>query len=604
VGTSLESQEGLRNRNIQGEPLWILTDPEPIYAVLHSPEQVQGAGTAVLILPPFGWDNDCSYRSRREWAAELAQTGFMTLRIDLPGTEESLGTGFAPGRYQTWLDAIEGSAHWLREHSDCSRLVALGTGLGGYLACEAAAAGAPIDDLILWGVHARGRTFVREVRAYSDVVAAGLESEPDKQPRTDVLEIGGHPLTIETVEAISAIRLDELELPQAGKRRALLIERDAHGVDRKLRAHLEQSGVEVTVAPSNNEYEESMTIAELSVVPWEVIGHSIRWLSQPASEALEHRSASTKPRSAQEIRFERGGRMVRERLTTVQTPRGRLVGIIAEPADDVGAPLCVVSVNAGALRRTGPNRMMPRISRRAAAAGFTAARFDLPGLGDSDGTYTHRTEHTDSHEAESVEMMRRILDHVQAESNARRFAAVGICSGAYWGMRTALADQRTIAGIVANLAMFEWTPRHAELAEPPGFDPTQPSSTPAQTRLGRLLQPAAGKLLSSHRQKQAQLAVLHMNQWRAVRRVLNGLIRNNTRMLFVFSQNEPMFLMLRITHMAKRLANAPNMNLVILPTRDHDLRPLWVQEHVLGLVEEAVEQSSAAEVTVAASDAR
>jgi alpha/beta superfamily hydrolase len=187
VGTSLESQEGLRNRNIQGEPLWILTDPEPIYAVLHSPEQVQGAGTAVLILPPFGWDNDCSYRSRREWAAELAQTGFMTLRIDLPGTEESLGTGFAPGRYQTWLDAIEGSAHWLREHSDCSRLVALGTGLGGYLACEAAAAGAPIDDLILWGVHARGRTFVREVRAYSDVVAAGLESEPGKQPRTDVL---------------------------------------------------------------------------------------------------------------------------------------------------------------------------------------------------------------------------------------------------------------------------------------------------------------------------------------------------------------------------------------------------------------------------------
>jgi hypothetical protein len=56
--------------------------------------------------------------------------------------------------------------------------------------------------------------------------------------------------------------------------------------------------------------------------------------------------------------------------------------------------------------------------------------------------------------------------------------------------------------------------------------------------------------------------------------------------------------------MAKRLANAPNMNLVILPTRDHDLRPLWVQEHVLGLVEEAVELSSAAEVTVAASDAR
>src|SRR2546426_4613860 len=59
---------------------------EPVFCVLHPPSPECPRRSPVLICPPFGWEETCSYRARRDWAEHLAAAGHTALRIDLPGS--------------------------------------------------------------------------------------------------------------------------------------------------------------------------------------------------------------------------------------------------------------------------------------------------------------------------------------------------------------------------------------------------------------------------------------------------------------------------------------------------------------------------------------
>ena len=65
--------------------VYVPTEPDATFGFLH-PASGEGDGAAVLICPPFGWEDFCSYRSRRTWADALAAAGHPALRIDLPAT--------------------------------------------------------------------------------------------------------------------------------------------------------------------------------------------------------------------------------------------------------------------------------------------------------------------------------------------------------------------------------------------------------------------------------------------------------------------------------------------------------------------------------------
>ncbi len=71
--------------------------------------------------------------------------------------------------------------------------------------------------------------------------------EPDEG-----LEVTGFALSDQTLGDLEALDLTKLEIPCAGGRRVLLIERDQLGVDRRLREHLEQSGVALEVLPATD----------------------------------------------------------------------------------------------------------------------------------------------------------------------------------------------------------------------------------------------------------------------------------------------------------------------------------------------------------------
>lgn len=117
---------------------------------------------------------------------------------------------------------------------------------------------------------------------------------------------------------------------------------------------------------------------------------------------------------------------------SVFTFGNQLVGVLTEPERaDASRPLLLIP-NTGIEHRVGPKRLHVRLARVLAEAGYAVARVDLAGLGDSPV----------QEGGESVDELRAAIDELQKRSAARRFVAVGLCSGAHDAHRLALAEPR------------------------------------------------------------------------------------------------------------------------------------------------------------------
>ncbi|MGH2885251.1 MAG: alpha/beta fold hydrolase, partial [Solirubrobacteraceae bacterium] len=230
------TQKMVLGRAAQGRARWLALHPHPVLAFLYpAADGAAARSTAVLFCPAFGWEEMCAYRGRRVWAQSLAQAGFPAATFSLPGCGDSGGSPRDPGLLDIWTASVSETAGWLAAATDAERVCAIGIGLGGILACRALAAGAPIDDLILWGVPARGRTWLRELRAYARIIGsrhpedhqAGIDSDDDH-------EYTGFLLSADTARGLEELRLTELELPRRPDRRVLLLGRDGSAPDRAL----------------------------------------------------------------------------------------------------------------------------------------------------------------------------------------------------------------------------------------------------------------------------------------------------------------------------------------------------------------------------------
>ncbi len=578
---------------VTGKPCWLQAGPEAFFAVLHTARSAEKSRIAALILPAFGWDNDSSYRQRRDWATALAEAGVTTARIDFPGTEDSVGSALSPGRLRSWFAATSSAANWLRQLSGCERLVVVGIGLGGLIACQAVAEDAAIDDLVLWGVRASGRAYVRELRTYAAVIA-GQVGDTETVRADGAIGIGGHPMSRETVDALSAINLAAIEIPQARLRRVLLVGRDAHGVDETLQRRLEESGAAVTVLEADD-YHSLMTSPELGLTPAETISASIDWLLDESSSELgciAHAPAAETPTVLDSVEFDYDGARVRERVVEVPTPAGRLVGIVSGPADDARAPYCLVTLNTAALRHTGPNRIFVEIARRAAANGVPTVRFDLPGFGDSDGEAARTIERNTESDVGSFAALTAVYDHLQQLGIADRFVTTGLCIGGYLAILAVHADARVIGSITVNVSAFSWGRRQREQQRRwarwvLGQDVVV--NDEARSRLPRPIRTIVDRLVHlryvieySARTRLVDVDLL----WRiAYRReiariagALDELGKTDARIFMMFTQDEVILRFLAQPRVAARLQRWQNLDVTMLPSRDHMMRPLWLQE--------------------------
>jgi pimeloyl-ACP methyl ester carboxylesterase len=558
-------------------PLWLTSGPETAFAFLHAPAASNRQTTGVVICPPFGWDEMCSHRARRTWARALAAAGFPTIRIDLPAAGESSGVPEDPDRPQAWKAAIAAAAGWMRENQAATRVVAVGIGVGGLMAFAAAAGGAPVDDLMLWAVPARGRSTMRELRAYAGIVAARDSPTGEETPPDGTVEVTGFVMSQQTAAEIDELDLTKIELPDASGRRVLLINRDELGVDRRLREHLERSGVSVTTLPAND-YALLMGHPQEGRAPLQTIQASIEWLRQETSG--DQAPAAKRPAviMTDGPLIATPGAGVTERILELSNPSGRSFAVLSEPVDAPREDVCAVLLNAGALRRIGPNRTWVELSRRWAARGVPTVRVDLEGIGDSDGDERALIDNRILYGPRMIEQTVATLDQLAALDLPPRFVLVGLCSGAYWALHAALADPRVAGAFMVNLYSFYWSEQL--VAE------RDRHKTVSALRRGLLKRVLHGEITPYHiRRALRSVGVgagfsgrsVEGQQDTEVTIALDKLRDRGTEILMTLSEGEPLYDQFEREGRLARLDTWPNVTLERIPDKDHEVRALPTQ---------------------------
>ena len=140
--------------------------------------------------------------------------------------------------------------------------------------------------------------------------------------------------------------------------------------------------------------------------------------------------------------------MLREEVLRAGADRS-LVGILSKPTTGANERCGVLLLNAGLVHRVGPARLWVQLARRLCERGHAVLRLDFSGVGDSpQGAQVARFEHSAPLEA------RAAMDALAESCGVRRFALIGLCSGAEIAFKTALADPRVCVLVLVNPPRF------------------------------------------------------------------------------------------------------------------------------------------------------
>ena len=600
------ASEPSRQTPPEARPLVLNVDPDPVFGMFH-PAAEPATGTAILICPPWGWDEVTSYRSRRAWAERLAAEGRPTLRIDLPGAGDSGGSPSDAGRVTAWANAIRAAAAWLAAQEGVTSVVAIGLGLGGLLTARAIVDGAPIDAVVLWSVPETGRAFLRELRAFASLQATRLE--PDGEARSDAadgLEVGGFELSAETRADLEP--LDLAALLRGRVDRVLLLDRDGMGHTSRLAGSLATDGAIVTQGPGPG-WSDMVFHPEQYHAPAAVMDRVSAWLGEARmSQRVAPRPAAPDASAVLELPAADTG--IRETAIRVRQPYGDLFGIAAEPLDGRHGDVCAVFLNAGAVRRIGPNRMWVEAARSWAAAGIPSVRMDLEGIGDADGDPDRYRNvgnfYTDAFGASVT----AILDDLVEGGFGTRFALIGLCAGAYWSFHTGAADPRVVEVVILNPRAMIWDDGLLDRREANKVGRLLDPSTLGRVARGEVSIRRAGAISGAIARRILRAAARRVDgrlpqgsgsgtQVDPVRSRLDALRDREVRVVIAFSGDEPVRGELDSDGVLAELNRWPNVELIDLPGRDHTLRPLKAQRaasDILDRERDRLRASSAPEV--------
>jgi pimeloyl-ACP methyl ester carboxylesterase len=136
-------------------------------------------------------------------------------------------------------------------------------------------------------------------------------------------------------------------------------------------------------------------------------------------------------------------------------PNESLLGVVSEPEPPPppDRPTFVL-LNAGIVHRVGPHRKTVKLARALCAAGFRVARFDLSGIGDS----AVRRDALGFQEGALADIA-EVFDELEKRYGAKRFALMGLCSGADNSFNMAVRDERVVGAILLDGIAYR-TPRY------------------------------------------------------------------------------------------------------------------------------------------------
>ncbi len=332
-----------------------------------------------------------------------------------------------------------------------------------------------------------------------------------------------------------------------------------------------------------------MVDPQLSEIPDECFGRILDWLGRghpPAAGDVDRAALAV----ADCVEMRVHGAVIRERPFEFEH-RGRVLrGVLTEPVSLPRAELCAVLLNAGGVRRIGPHRMWVEDARRWAALGVPTLRFDMAGMGDSDGEERRYLLNVEFHQDGFSDQVLAALDALEAQGLPRRFLLCGVCSGAYWSFHAALADERVSTILLVNLLAFFWSD-----ALGAARDARRTRALLRQGAVGEIV-----RIVTADRWRIARLVRTKLDSVLRVRRAprtrpgeeiaiaLDGLRERTVEVLLVLGDGEPLYDDFLADGMLERLGRWPNLRLERVPTDDHVFRALWAQRFVAGLLDRAL----------------
>ena len=546
---------------------WFKSGSYTLLGHIHRPQAQARHG--VVIVPPFGWEEVCSYRPLREMAEMLSAEGIAVLRYDLPATGDSSGDASDHGLVDAWISSVDAAAAELRVATGVSAISVIGIRMGALLALAAAARNAAIGDLVLWGGAALGRTLLRELRAFRNLEVPEYSDANIPAPTEETgLEVGGFYLTPGTVAALEA--LDVSTLPPMPGRRVLALSRDDFASDKRLIAALHGASMVVEELPGTG-YSNLMAVPHEATLPAETASKIADWLKGTDSAHSPHPPAALN-QPAEPVR-------TREQIALLTQPSGVSFGILSPADPSPSAPaggLWLLLLNPGAGRHIGPNRLWVDLAREWTARGVPSLRLDLAGIGESDGSQNLDVEGL--YDEGLVAQLESAMEYLQSHHGARSFVAIGLCSGAFWAFHAATRNASVRAAILLNPRLFFWDPevdRRREklrnvnaVAKPDAWKRLVRGQVPAE-RIRSAVRDVFGRFASSESETEpTQIPAQAMNE------ALGRIAGNGARLSMIFTEGEPLlnemeqegFLKADALFHCLRIANA-----------GHTFRPLWAQ---------------------------
>ena len=229
---------------------------------------------AVLLLPPWGFEDMCTRKFYRILAEHLAAAGMPSLRFDYPGTGDSAGGVTDERTLSDWVDGAVSASQTLKALSQRSRLILLGQGIGATIAQLAASRIEDVEAMVLLAPVLNGRAYLRELELWSRVVDQGLGLRED-QRNAEGISIAD----LKMPASIAAdVRKTDIATPSTAAPRYLLLERPTRLADTGFADRLRGLGADVTLDAFSG-YDELVLNPTFQKIPIPVVERVVAWLA-------------------------------------------------------------------------------------------------------------------------------------------------------------------------------------------------------------------------------------------------------------------------------------------------------------------------------------
>ena len=419
-------------------PTFFGPSESPLFGVVHLPADNQIRG-GVLICGSFGKEGMDSVRLERVLADDLARRGFGVLRFDYLGLGDSAYAQVRDDAVANWVASVGHALDYLTLIG-AESATAVGIRAGCLILSEYLAQSHKIDRVVYLDPYGTGRRYLREHTTLFKVSVGEDASTPGE------VSIFGGRLSDRAAAQFSALRIGANPVSAHGVDNVLLVGRPAE-TDKRVTDLASAEGVDSITTSGLPECARPRDV--LVPIPYAAVESIIEWIdgkvpTRTHRAVPQYLTTVTMPAEGPD------GADVFESIERIE-PNG-LFAIRTLPRRPSPAPAKTVLffVTANDLH-VGPAREWVELSRRIAARGSQAVRWDPAGQGLS-GQINRgpwRRVYSKADINDSIAVARH------ACQDAGELELVGICSGSWYAAQAARGVGARSA-ILVNLLVWNW----------------------------------------------------------------------------------------------------------------------------------------------------